>query len=178
MEVGLLNVVKRPMGLIDENSPRQVCWSSEGFLIKEITPAPNGLAENEARGVDIDNLPEGKTLQAGINQRRNYASDNCPMNCESTVPEGEDFPYVIPVQVPGEDDIVESGPYDGTYKHVKEQIVEELDAQCLPFGFSRCQDQSEDHPSHDKHSVPSDAQGTDLEDYRFHMVQFPPFFPC
>lgn len=120
MEVGLLNVVKRPMSLIDENSPRQVCWSSEGFLVKEITPAPNGLAENEARGADIGNLPEGKALKPGIDQRRNNSPGNCPMNCESTVPEGEDFPDVIPVQVPGEDDIVESGPYDGTYKHVKE----------------------------------------------------------
>jgi hypothetical protein len=42
------------------------------------------------------------------------------MNCESTVPESEDFPHIIPVQTPGKDDIIESGPYDGTYKHVEE----------------------------------------------------------
>lgn len=120
MEVGVLNVVKRSVRLIDENSPRKVCWSSKGLLVKEVTPTPNCLAENEARGTDIGNLPEGKRFQAGVNQRRNNSSDNCPMNCESTVPEGEDLPHIIPVQIPGEDDIIESGPYDGTYKHVEE----------------------------------------------------------
>ena len=170
MEVSLLNIVKGSVGLIDENSPRQVCWSSEGLLVKEVSPAPEGLSENEARGADIGNLPEGKPLQAGINQRRDNSSDNCSMNCESTVPEGEDLPHIIAVQIPGEDDIIESGPYDGAYKHVKEQIVDELHAHRLPFGFPRSQDQSEDHPSYDKHTIPPDAQGTDLEDNRAHMV--------
>lgn len=166
----LLNIVKRSMGLIDENSPRQVCGSSEGLLVKEVTPAPDSLAEDEARGADISNLPEGNSLQVGMNERRNNSSDNCPMNCEAAVPEGEDLRHIVPVLIPGEDDIIESGPYDGAYKHVKEEIVDELDAHCLPFGLPACQDQSENHPSHDKHSIPSDAQGADLEDYRAHMV--------
>ncbi len=120
MEVGLLNIVKRSMGLIDKNCPRQVCGSSEGLLIKEVTPTPDSLAEDEARGADISNLPEGNPLQAGINQCRNNSPDNCPMNCEAAVPEGEDLRHIIPVLIPGEDDIIESGPYDGAYKHVKE----------------------------------------------------------
>ena len=66
VKVGVLNVVKRSMRLIDENSPRQVCWSSKGLLVKEVTPTPNSLAENETRGTDIGNLPEGKPFQAGI----------------------------------------------------------------------------------------------------------------
>ncbi len=97
------------MGLIDENSPRQIRWSSEGLLIKEVTPTSNGLAENEARGTDIGNLPKGKLLQASINQPRNNSSDNCSMNCESAVPEGQDLSQVISVQIPGEDDIIEPG---------------------------------------------------------------------
>ena len=55
MEVGLLYVLKRAMGLIDENSPRQICRPSEGLLVKEVTPAPDGLTEDEAWGADISN---------------------------------------------------------------------------------------------------------------------------
>ena len=59
VEVGLLHVLNGSMGLIDENPPGQIRRPSEGLLVKEVAPAPDGLAQDEARGTDVGKEPEG-----------------------------------------------------------------------------------------------------------------------
>src|SRR5262245_51559023 len=105
MEKIALRVFDRPMIWRDVELPRQIRRRAECLLVEEIPPSPDGLADREARGGDIEVGQHRKAAPPRVAAAQEHAADHTTVNGETAFPDGEDLGGYLTVVVEVERDV-------------------------------------------------------------------------
>src|SRR5699024_11853685 len=91
-----------------------VLFRSMCFLVHEISPTTDVLTLNQTRCSDIGNLPKRHFSDTCKYNRRQYSSDQSPMNGDSTFPNSKRSPpWTIRITLPLKHDIIDPCKNDG-----------------------------------------------------------------
>src|SRR3990172_10040883 len=115
----------RPVIWLDVEFPRQICRDPEGLLIKKVSPPTDRLPQYEGRSHDIHVDQGGELLPNGIDHRGQRATQDAAVDRQATLPDRQDPKRPRSVVTPVEQDVIQTGPYQGRH-HTQNDDVEEL----------------------------------------------------
>src|SRR5262245_48076226 len=106
MKVFELAEAGRAMSRRDVELPGHVRWAAEGFLVEEIPPAADRLAQDDRRPRDIERAQDRYSPFPREQHADERSHDEAAVNREPTLPDCRNLPRMLAVIVPLEDHLV------------------------------------------------------------------------
>ena len=143
--------------------PGQVGGGTEGLLVEEVAPAPDGLADRDARRDDVERPPDRQPLPAGDPEAGEDAGDQAAVDREPTLPDRRDLPGVLAVVVPVEDDLVDPGAHESRDDRPLRGVEELVGGHALALGGAVGEPEADEDRGGHEDAVPPDRQRPEVE---------------
>ncbi len=163
MKVLELGVAERAVLGRDVELPRQIGRTAEGFIVEEVAPPADRLAEYHVGPHDIEAAQDRELPPVREPHTEQRPHDQAAVHGEPAFPDGDDLPRIPAVVIPVEGDLVEprtdqtgqDRPLPGADDVVGRKIVS--------LGLAVAEPESDDDRGGHENAVPADDDRTDLE---------------
>jgi len=153
----------QPVVRINGNGPGQITrWAVE-LLVKEVSPAANGLSNQQAGCHIVQPLQIAQTLDAGIDIDAQRPAGHGPKDAKTAHLQAEHLPGVRRVIVPAGDNMVDARPDDARKEGYNQHVPGDLGIVAIPRGELAHDIGGQHSTADDEHAIPVDRDGTDAE---------------
>src|SRR5574341_588317 len=153
----------RPVVGFDVEFPRQICRGPEGLLIEKVSPPTDRLPQHKGRSHDVHVGQGRELLPNAIDDRGQGTTQNATVYRQTALPDRQDLGRPRSVVAPVEQDVIETGPYQGRH-HAQNDDVEEL-IRVFPTldRLAVSQGGPQQDGCGDEQAVPADGKRADLQ---------------
>src|SRR6266850_3539460 len=159
----VLGVAEGTMLRRDVELPRQIGGPAEGFLVEEVPPAADRLAQHHRGRRHVEPAEDRHVPAPRQPHADQRAHDQSAVHGEPALPDGDDLGRIAAVVVPVEGDFVEPRADEARQDGPLPDADDVVGRQPFALGLAVAEPEPDDDRRCHENAVPADDDGTDLE---------------
>src|SRR5882724_1097214 len=163
VEVLVLGVAERTVLGRDVELPRQIGRTAEGFIVEEVAPPADRLAEYHVGPHDIEAAQDRELPPVREPHTAQRPHDQAAVHGEPAFPDGDDLPRIPAVVIPVEGDLVEPRTDQTGQDRPLPDPDDVVGGEALTLGPTVAEPEPDDDRGGHENAIPADDDGTELE---------------